>query len=356
MSEGAIVDWGLAGTIAGAMAANPQSGALDEHRVAELSARGLARALRYSALTPASDVPEVEIVSRRAWLDANLAELRALFAPVEARAAAELRLPWPIAGPARAALGAAGAAEIGAATGYASRRVLGQYLLPLSGRTAPPRMLLVGANVSGAASELELELDPFLEWVAIHEHTHSIQFASVPWLHGHIAGLIQRMIEATAGGLDFGALAAAARRLVTSDPRAALERAMRGELARALAGPDQAALLDEMQAVMAVIEGHAEHVMDAAAADDGELEHMRRRMDEHRARRGGLADIIARVLGLGMKLRQYELGKAWADGVVARRGVDGLNRVWDDPSSLPSLSELEDPEAWVARALSAQPA
>ncbi len=106
---------------------------------------------------------------------------------------------------------------------------------------------------------------------------------------------------------------------------------MRGELTRALAGPDQAAVIDELQATMAVIEGYAEHVMDAAAQDDPGLAGMRARMDERRARRGGLADVIARALGMGMKLRQYELGKSWSDAVAADAGVEGLNRVWAEP-------------------------
>jgi putative hydrolase len=100
---------------------------------------------------------------------------------------------------------------------------------------------------------------------------------------------------------------------------------------------------------MAVIEGYAEHVMDAAAASDAGLEGLRDRMDERRARRSGLGDAIARVLGLGMKLRQYELGKAWSDAVTAEAGIAGLNRVWVEPAALPTLAELERPAEWLAR-------
>ena len=128
-----------------------------------------------------------------------------------------------------------------------------------------------------------------------------------------------------------------------------MREALRGELARALRGPEQAAVIDEVQATMAVIEGYAEHVMDAAAADDPELAGMRSRMDARRARRGGLGEMIARVLGMGMKLRQYELGKAWCDAVVAEAGIEGLDRVWAEPAALPSTAELERPQDWIAR-------
>jgi putative hydrolase len=142
---------------------------------------------------------------------------------------------------------------------------------------------------------------------------------------------------------------ALARRLVTTDPRRTLREALRGELAQALVGPQQAAILDELQATMAVIEGYAEHVMDAAASGDDGLEGLRNRMDERRARRSGVGDVIARALGLGMKLRQYELGKAWSDTVAADAGIEGLNRVWAEPAALPSLAELERPADWLAR-------
>ena len=107
---------------------------------------------------------------------------------------------------------------------------------------------------------------------------------------------------------------------------------------------------------MAVIEGYAEHVMDEASAGEPELELMRERMDARRAHRAGVADTIARFLGLGQKLRQYELGKRWCDAVAAEAGIDGLDRVWESPEALPSLEELEDPSAWMTRVLTPAPA
>jgi uncharacterized protein (DUF2342 family) len=76
---------------------------------------------------------------------------------------------------------------------------------------------------------------------------------------------------------------------------------------------------------------------------------MRDGIDERRARRPGLADMIARALGLGMKLRQYELGKRFGDAVAERGGIDAFNRVWEGPDALPSLVELESPGTWLAR-------
>ena len=349
MPEASLVDWELGGRVARALArGGADDEALDGAALRETCALGLGRVLDYTGLEPARPVPEAEAVGREDWIAANLAELRTLASPLEERAEREISLPRPFESLVRSGLGAAGGVEAGVVVGYASRRVLGQYHVSLSSAKAPPRMLLVGQNLANTARELEVEPARFLLWVAIHEQTHSVQFAAVPWLRDHVAGLVQGLIDGASGAVDLSALAGLARRVVSRDPRRALREAMRGELTRALAGPDQAVLLDELQATMAVIEGYAEHVMDAAASDDG-LAAMRDRMDERRARRTGLADMIARALGLGMKLRQYELGKAWSDAVAAEAGIAGLNRVWAEPRALPSLAELEAPDEWLAR-------
>ncbi len=350
MADG-IVDWELGGRIARALSGGEDTSLSgpDPSAVRATCELALERVLDYTELEPATEVPGVETITRAEWIAANLAQLSELAAPLEARAAAEISLPRPLDGLVRGGLGAAGGIEAGVVVGYASRRVLGQYQVSLTPAAKPPRMLIVGGNLTQVARELDVDPDRFLLWVAIHEQTHSLQFAAVPWLREHVAGLVGRLIDTASGSVDLSALAALARRLVTTDPRRSLREALRGELTRALAGPEQATILDELQATMAVIEGYAEHVMDAAAADDDGLGDLRARMDERRARRGGLGDVIARALGLGMKLRQYELGKAWSDAVVADAGIEGLNRAWEEPAALPSLAELERPADWLAR-------
>ena len=101
---------------------------------------------------------------------------------------------------------------------------------------------------------------------------------------------------------------------------------------------------------MSVIEGHAEHVMDAAAGQlDPGYARLRERLEARRASRGGLGEVILRLLGLELKLRQYRLGKAFCDAVVEEAGIEGLNRVWRAPEALPTLAELEQPEGWLRR-------
>ncbi|MDX6586552.1 MAG: hypothetical protein QOI31_1025 [Solirubrobacterales bacterium] len=349
-SEPGIVDWGLALRLGRRLAGDGTS-PLDEAEVRETSREALEMALAYTTLEPASPVPEVEVVSREEWIGSNLAEFAKLLTPAEERLASELRLPGPLGSVARKALSAAAGAEAGAFVGYGSKRVLGQYQVSLRPDEGVPRMLLVGANLPEASGKLGVDSDAFLLWVLVHEQTHSIQFGSVPWLREHMAGMVSELLDSASSGLDIGALLGRARGLVTPDPRAGLRRILDGELTRIFAGEKQGDVMDRMAAAMAVIEGYAEHVMDEASVDVPELAVMRERMDARRARRTGLADLLARVMGMGAKLRQYELGKRWCDAVVAEGGIEGLDRVWESPESLPSLAELDDADAWIRRIL-----
>jgi len=345
-----VIDWGLAARL-GRRLAGEGSSPLDPKAVTATSEEALAMALAYTTLEPGTPVPAVEIVSREEWIESNLAELMKLMTPVEKRMAGELGLPGPFGPIVRKALGAAAGAEAGAVVGYAAKRVLGQYQVSLRPEPGEPRMLLVGANLEEAVSKLGVDPDAFLKWVLVHEHTHSIQFGSVPWLRGYLAGLVSELLDAATGGIDLGAIVSRAKGLVTPDPRAGFRRILDGELTRIFAGEKQGEAMDRVSAVMAVIEGYAEHVMDAASEGEPELELMRERMDARRAQRTGLADMIARFLGLGAKLRQYELGKRWSDAVVAEAGIEGLDRVWESPEAIPSLAELDDADAWIKRVL-----
>jgi putative hydrolase len=114
--------------------------------------------------------------------------------------------------------------------------------------------------------------------------------------------------------------------------------------------PTERETIDRVQAVMAVIEGHAEHVMDAVAPDLlPSLPRLRRSLDARRRTQSRLSKLIGRLLGLELKLRQYELGKQFCDAVVADGGTDALAYVFSAPEALPALAEIEDPGAWLAR-------
>jgi coenzyme F420 biosynthesis associated uncharacterized protein len=348
-AAGRLVDWRLAARTADAIAGEDRSAeaAPDPALDAAVEA-ALAEASAYSRLPAPADPPRPEPVTRRQWSRAALATLSEAARPLELRLSEEVSVPRPFDGIVRGLIGAGTAAEAGVAVGYAARRVLGQYDIALFGDDRPGRLLFVAPNVAAAAAELGAEPELFRRWIALHEATHVLQLEGVPWLVPHLRALLARLLQRAAEGIEGGQLAALARRLVR-DPREFARTVLHGELARALTGPADRAVFDRVQATMTVIEGHAEHVMDACAADDERLAELRRRLDARRSRRRGLSEVIGRLLGMDLKLRQYELGKRFWDEVVAAGGDEVLVRTWGSPAALPDLDELASPLAWLER-------
>jgi coenzyme F420 biosynthesis associated uncharacterized protein len=352
-----IVDWGLAERVGVAVAGDSQppdgdGGArpFGPAAVAVASAEAAARVADYTRLVAPSRLPAAEAIDRPDWVRGGLRSLRELAAGLDDRLASGIDLPGPLGSVVRGVAGAAAGAEAGAAVGLAARRVLGQYDVPLLDAPRRPRLVLVEPNLAAAHREIGGPAEAFLSWIATHELTHAAQFTGVGWLREHLASELRGLLDAAAEGVDAGRLGALARRLVTSDPRRTIRRLLEGELATALAGPAQRQRLDRLQATMALIEGYAEHVMDAAdPARRAERQGLRHALERRRQSRGGLGEVVARLLGLELKLRQYRLGKAFADAVVAAGGVEALNRAWDRPEALPEPAELERPEAWLAR-------
>ncbi len=345
-----FVDWKLAAEIAKRIggSADPDLEEIDPTYAAGAANEGLDRVLTYTNLEPERPIPALELISRTQWIDSALSTLAEMAEPLESSALEGMQLPWLLGSAAQRGLGALAAAEAGLVSGYLSRKVLGQFDVALTERPRPARLLLIEPNVLTAAQELEVEIEPFVLWILIHEQTHTAQFTAVPWLREHLAGRLAELLRSSGAGVDPKAIAALAKRLLSGDPRESLRAAFRGELMRTLAAPEQRLLLDELQATMSVIEGYAEHVMDAAIAGEPTLEMMRERLDKRRSERGGLADAIAKLLGMGAKMRQYEIGKSFCDAVVAERGIESLNQVWSSPDSLPSLAQLDSPADWLS--------
>ena len=136
----------------------------------------------------------------------------------------------------------------------------------------------------------------------------------------------------------------------TADLRELIESLRKGELVTLVIGRERRVLVDRIQATMAVIEGHAEHVMDAVGAEVIPSQAtLRAALERRRMARSGPMRLLERVLGFELKMRQYRDGKRFCDAVVERIGIEGFNRVWSAPQALPTLAELVDPDAWIAR-------
>lgn len=301
------------------------------------------RVCRYTGLAPSGQLPPLELVDRPRWIEANIATMRPLLDPLSARMNEGA---GPLAGALRSLTGPLLGAQVGAVTGMLSQRVLGQYDIALLDPEPTPRLLLVAPNLAVAARNLGVDREQLTAWVAIHEVTHAVQFGGTPWLRPHLARLLSELIE----GLEVRLASRAFRMPDAEELRTLARRVRAGELLRISLGEDRWGLIEEMQATMSLIEGHAEHVMDAVGAEVlPTLERLRAAMTRRRRERAWPWRILERLLGMDMKLRQYELGRRFCDQVVAQAGPAALTVAWSSAEMLPSSSELEQPASWLAR-------
>ena len=341
-----MVDWSFATRLAGTIAGEPPHRPIGSE-LPELTEDSLARVRAYTRLEPGTPLPGPEAVGRKAWIEANLAGARDLIEPLSEKLREGTAGMGPLAGPAQTAASYVLAGEVGVLFGFLSHRVLGQYELALLDPTTQPRLLFVAPNIDAAVGKFDVDRRQFLHWVALHEVTHGLQFAAVPWLRGYLAGQIRELISGLDVSVDFrGAL----KLPEGADLRRAAQTLRDGDLLSVMTTPEQRAIIDRIQAAMAVIEGYAEHVMDAVGAELlPDLPRLREALERRRHDRTGLLRLLERLIGMDMKLRQYEQGKRFCDGVVELGGIAGLNRAWELPSRLPSLAELDDPAGWLAR-------
>jgi coenzyme F420 biosynthesis associated uncharacterized protein len=341
-----MVDWSLAQQVA-RLAAGEGTEGRPPFDAAALCEEMEGPVAAYTRLALSTPTPPAEVVSRAEWASGNLDALSHILDPVAARLDDRLAFAGPLAGALRIGASATLAAEAGLVMGYLSTRVLGQYDVSLLGGDTEPRLLFVGQNLGGAVRDLDVDADSFGRWICAHELTHVFQFQGVPWLREHMSGLLRKYVatlevriqSGSAGGLPS-----------LPDPARLVAAFREGGLAALVQSPEQRVLMDEIQATMSVIEGYSEHVMDAIAAEviPGH-EQLREAMDRRRRSRSAPQRIIERLLGFDVKLRQYELGKKFADAVVALGGIEALNRVWSSPEALPSIDELQQPGTWLQR-------
>jgi coenzyme F420 biosynthesis associated uncharacterized protein len=339
--RGLPVDWELARrTAARLMQPGPDAGRAE---AAELVAR-----LRSDAAVAEGHVRDVtglghglpllpaDVVDRPAWAAAAVHGMAAL--------TADAQLPV-VSKVARAVTARTTGLQIGGVVAYLGARVLGQYD-PFGGSTGDGRLLLVAPNVHAAQQALDVPAADFGLWVCLHEATHRLQFTAVPWLRAYFADEVGKFLS----------LAQGADRAAVFERFPEVLKAVRTSggdslaLVELLQGPEQRAVLDRLLALTTLLEGHADHVMDAVGPEVVPSVATIRSRFTARRRGGGIVDRLLRaLLGVEAKVRQYAVGSAFTRHVVLAAGMDGFNRVWESPQTLPTRAELADPGAWLRR-------
>ncbi|MET7801474.1 zinc-dependent metalloprotease [Streptomyces decoyicus] len=364
-----MVDWNLAVSTATRFVRPGPEVSRDEARaiVAELRkhaksseahVRAFTRMAQPDATGEAPHDTPVLVVDRPGWIKANVAGFRAVLKPLLAKM--EDRRS---AAPGSAVLGAVGGkvtgVELGMLLSFLSSRVLGQYetFAPAS-RELPAaaqggRLLLVAPNIVHVERELEVEPHDFRLWVCLHEETHRTQFTAVPWLRDHIEGEIQAFLGET--DIDPGTLLErlreAAQSLAGAKPEGEAGEDGSRSLVDLVQTPAQREILGRLTAVMSLLEGHADYVMDGVGPDVvPSVAEIREKFQKRRASGAGRLDqALRKLLGLDAKLRQYRDGERFVSAVVDEVGMNGFNRVWTSPNTLPTKQEIAKPADWIAR-------
>ncbi|WP_345605936.1 zinc-dependent metalloprotease [Pseudonocardia adelaidensis] len=276
-----------------------------------------------------------DVVDRKAWAAAAVAGMAALTATAQ--------LP-EVSRVARRVTARTAGLQVGGVVAFLGGRVLGQYD-PFGGSDGGGRLLLVAPNVHAAQKALDVPSTDFGLWVCLHEATHRLQFTAVPWLRSYFADEVGRFLSIAQG--DRNAVLERLPEVVRSLRETGGDSLAIVEL---LQGPEQRAVLDRLLALTTLLEGHADHVMDAVGPSVVPTVATIRNRFTMRRRGGGLVDRLLRaLLGVEAKVRQYAVGSAFTRHVVLAAGMEGFNRVWESPETLPTREELANPGDWLAR-------
>ncbi len=290
------------------------------------------------------------VVDRAGWIRANTGAFASLMGKLEADLLDQVMPPG--GGLAKATMALANrwltTRQLGYLLGFMGSRVLGQYdLALLSAEQAPGRLLFVEENIRTTARALNVPLDPFRTWIALHETTHAFEFEAHPWLRPYLADRLERQL--TAFGKDARGLGREALR--------GLGRSLRGEAGgehwiERMMGPEQRVLFRETQAVMSLLEGFSDYVMDEVGRDlVPDVDRISARFHERRNRRTPFERSMLRLTGMDLKMEQYRKGELFVRAIAAKRGPAALAHLWHGPETLPREGEIEAPDRWIERVL-----
>ncbi|MEU1754719.1 zinc-dependent metalloprotease [Micromonospora matsumotoense] len=340
-----FVDWDLAAATAGALSkSGPRVSYAEATEVVgdlrRLTDEAAGHVADYTGLRPQVGHPPVRVVDRRDWAATNIAGLREVITPLVSRLSGD-KPPGVLTEAVGSRLTGV---QAGTVLAYLSGRVLGQYEVFSAD---PGQLLLVAPNIVEVERKLGADPRDFRLWVCLHEVTHRTQFTAVPWMRAYFLGEVQAFVDASQGTEH---LVERLRRGVSTLSDAVRDPDGRTSVLDIVQTPAQRAVLDRLTALMTLLEGHAEFVMDGVGPQViPSVERIRAGFNRRREAGNPLEKAIRRLLGVDVKMRQYAEGRKFVHGVVEQVGMAGFNKIFGSPLTLPRLDELGDPAAWVAR-------
>lgn len=342
---GKAVDWGFAATV-GAKLTRPEPATTDYTRdqvreqLADSARRAELPVREVTLLNEGAEVPEARVVDRQDWVRAATESMRVMTG-------------GETAGPTGLAAKLAGrvtGAQTGAVLAFVSSGILGQYD-PFASNGG--ELLLVAPNVLAAERQLKVEPADFRLWVCLHEVTHRVQFRANPWLAEHMSQALAVLTDES--GLDAGDIVGRLAEYVRAQRDGEADANSQGILGimRIMQSDEQQRALDQLLVLGTLLEGHADHVMDAVGpAVVPSVATIRSRFDERRHRKQSpLQRIVRALLGVDAKIAQYTRGKKFVDEVVSTVGMKRFNAIWNDAETLPLPTEIDEPRRWIDRVL-----
>jgi putative hydrolase len=320
-------------------------------RVAELhvgEATGLPTSVTGAALS-------AEAVGRSEWAARTLQDYRELLERLATGLAAADPSPPEETGSPADFLGSLGQVlgpvmtgfQSGSMVGHLAQRAFGLYDLPIP-RPPADRIVLVPATIDAFAADWSLPVDDLRLWVCLEEVAHHAVLGR-PHVRDRLLGLLHEyaggfradstVLEERFGGIDPtdpGSFQAA-----LGDPESLLG---------ALQSPEQLALLPRLEAVVCVVVGYVDHVMDTTGRRlIGSWPALSEALKRRRVARGEGERFVERMLGLELGQAQYDRGAAFVRGVFERAGDDALGRLWRSERELPTPAEVDAPGLWLER-------
>ncbi|OBA96091.1 hydrolase [Mycobacteriaceae bacterium 1482268.1] len=343
VTVGRAVDWGFAATV-GAKLAKPGPAATDYTRrqvIEQLSSASLRAEMPVrdvTGLNEGAEVPEARIIDRAEWVRAASVSMRTMTGGDNGDKPNFIT-------------GRITGAQTGAVLAFISSGILGQYD-PFAANGG--ELLLVYPNVIAVERQLRVTPADFRLWVCLHEVTHRVQFRANPWLAGYMSSALAVLTEESGEDVTevinrLAGFVRDRRNGVAAEPNSA---GVLGVLRAVQSEPQQRAL-DQLLVLGTLLEGHADHVMDAVGpAVVPSVATIRRRFDERRSRKQPpLQRLLRALLGIDAKMSQYTRGKAFVDHVVERVGMARFNAIWSGAETLPLPTEIEEPQRWIDRVL-----
>jgi coenzyme F420 biosynthesis associated uncharacterized protein len=290
----------------------------------------------------------MDAVDRREWLEANFASFQHLFQPIEELYARRVGEPTVGSNLMTGVNGALLGTQFGGLLGFLARRVLGQYDLSLLAPDPAERgaLYFVEPNIQRVQNQLGLPDEDFRLWIALHETTHVFEFEAYPWVRAHFNDLLGQYLDQLGQQLDTltgNGVAQLIGRLTSG-------RSSGAHWIELMLTPEQRRLFDQIQALMSLVEGYSNHIMNAIGKELlPSFEQIEQRVEMRQRTKSLFEQVFNRITGLDLKLVQYQQGEAFVNAVVAARGIGFAARVWEQPANLPTLDEIRNPTQWIAR-------